>query len=167
LAGFFVLIPMAIGLATVGMTMVRSIRVFHLSRDAGRMFARDIDFSQTANRALLLKLANGLTITDTGGKGVLILSLIQCTATNQAYCVRRFVVGNAALRASSFCTPTKIAADGTVDYTHDAASNASSFLTRLSMSTGDTAYVVETYFSSAEFDGADFLGNGTYVLSVF
>src|ERR1700733_3686296 len=81
LAGMFFLVPLILGAMTVGMTLGRSIRVADLNRAAGHMFARGVDFSQASNRALLLRMAIGLGMTDTGGQGVIMLSEIQCTST--------------------------------------------------------------------------------------
>jgi len=168
LAGIFVLVPLTLGATTVGMTLARSIHVFEFNRNAGRLFSRGVDFSQPSNRALLLRLANGLNIADQGGDGVVILTGVLCTPTGQAVATRRYVIGNASLRSSSYANPTKIDENGTVDYEHDGGANLNSLLTALPMSPGETAYLVETYYSSAEYDWAGFLqGKGIYTMGVF
>ena len=168
LVGTFLAIPLTLGTMTVGMTLARTLRVYHLNRSAGHMFARGVDFSQPAGRALLVRMASGLNITDTGGTGAIVLSEIDCTSTGQAVCTRRLVIGKAGLRSSAFANPTKIDSNGNVDYTHDTAAVATKFLTLMTMSPGDVAYVVETYVSSADYDWAGFLpGNGTYTYGVF
>jgi len=167
LAGTFLLLPLVIGTATVGLSILESIHVVELSRDAARMFARGVDFSKPANRSLLLELANGLNITDSGGNGVVILSEIDGVGGGQAVCARRLVIGNAGLRASDFATPTKFTDSqaGTVDIT-DASAKANSFLNVLAMSAGDKAYVAETYFQGFSWPGL-FTSSGMYNRSIF
>jgi len=166
--GTFIAIPLVLGTMTVGMTLARTLLVYHLNRSAGHMFARGVDFSQPANRALLVRMANGLNITDSGGTGVIILSEIDVTDTGQAVCSRRLMIGNAGLRPSNFANPTLIDSSGNVDYTHDSGANANTFLALMPMAAGEIAYVVETYVSSADYDWAGFLtGNATYTYGVF
>ena len=168
LVGTFIAIPLTLGTMTVGMTLARTLRVYHVNRSAGHMFARGVDFSQPTGRALLVRMANGLNITDSGGTGVIMLSEIDCTNTGQAVCSRRLVIGNAGVRGSAFASPTHIDSSGIVDYTHDPSATATAFLKLMTMSPGDVAYVVETYVSSADYDWAGFLtGNGTYTYGVF
>ena len=158
---------MALGTATVGLSILEAIHVVELNRDAAHMFARGVDFSKNANRSLLLELADGLNITDGGGNGVVILSEIDAIGGGQAVCARRLVIGNAALRASDFATPRKFtnSQTGMVDIT-DPSAQANSFLNVLAMSAGDKAYVAETYFQGFEWQGL-FSSSGMYTRSVF
>jgi len=168
LASVFVFIPLILGTMTVGVTLARTIHVYHLNRDMGHMFARGVDFSQAQNRALAVRMSNGLNITDSGGNGVVILSMIQCIGAGQAVCARRLVIGNAALRSSSFASPTQIDANGNVNFAADPGAQANSFLSVMAMSPGETAYLSESYFSSSDYDWTGFLtGNGTYTRAVF
>lgn len=168
LVGIFIFVPLTLGTASVGMTLARSILVCELNRNAGRMLAQGTDFSQAAGRALLLRLAKGLNITDTGGDGVVILSVIQSTGAGQAVCTRRYVIGNAALRSSSYVNPQRIDTSGAVDYLNDPAANANAVLSLLPMSAGETCFLVETYYRSSDFDWAGFwTGKGTYMTAVF
>jgi hypothetical protein len=184
LVGTFLLLPLVLGTATLGLSILESIHAVELNRDAAHMFARGVDFSQAANRSLLLELANGLDITDSGGQGVETVSTpykikfgrvtlgtprvveIDGLAGGQAVCARRLVIGNAALRASNFATPAKFTdSQGDVDIT-DPSAQANSFLNVLPMSAGDKAYVAETYFQ-----GFNWLGlapnTGMYTRSIF
>jgi hypothetical protein len=166
LAGTFLLLPLTIGTATVGLSILESIHVVELNRDAAHMFARGVDFSQTANQNLLLELGNGLNISASGGNGVVILSEIDAIGGGQAVCARRLVIGNAALRASDFATPKKFTdQSGTVDIT-DPSAQANSFLNVLAMSAGDKAYVAETYFQGFSWTGW-FTSSGMYTRSIF
>jgi hypothetical protein len=167
LVGTFLLLPLVLGTATVGLSILESIHAVELNRDAAHMFARGGDFSKAANRSLLLELANGLNITDSGGNGVIILSEIDAIGGGQAVCARRLVIGNADLRASDFATPTKFtnSQTGMVDIT-DPSAQANSFLNVLAMSAGDKAYVAETYFQGFELPGL-FNSSGMYTRSIF
>ena len=170
LAGSFIFLPMLIGTATVGMSILQSIAVTALNRDAGHMFAQGVDFTQTKNRNLLIKVAGDLNITDSGGNGVIIFSEIHGTGTNLAVCWRRVVLGNAALRASSFASPKSslLDSDGNVKNTADPSANANSFTAVMPMNAGDIAYVTETYFSTAKYDWTGLLtGTGIYTRSIF
>lgn len=168
LAAAFVMIPLILGAATVGTTLVRTLHVYQFNRDMGHMLARGVDFSQAQNRALAVRMANGLDIADSGGAGVVILSTIQCVSAGQAICIRRLVVGNPALRTSAFSNPTHVDSAGNVDVSHDPAAGANPFLSVMTMSPGEVAYVSESYFSSSDYDWAGFLsGNGTYTRAVF
>ena len=169
LAGSFVFVPLLVGTVTVGMSLLRSIQVAALNRDAGHLFATGMDFSQSANRQLLLKIAGTLNITDSGGQGVVILSEIDGTGTNQAVCSRRYVIGNPALRASSFASPNSVNSSGTVTNLNDASSKTSGFAPAvMPMAQGDVAYVAETYFSTSQYDWAALLtGTGVYTKAVF
>jgi Flp pilus assembly protein TadG len=168
LVASFILVPLVLGTMSIGMTMARTIRIYQITRDVAHMFARGVDFSQSANQSLLLTMATGLNITATGGDGVIILSGIQCTGAGQAVCTRRLVIGNSGLRASNYASPTQIDSSGNVNYTQDRGANASSFLNVMPMSTGESTYVVETYYASSDYDLSGFWnGQGTYTMAVF
>jgi hypothetical protein len=171
LAGSFVFLPLLAGCSTVGMSMLRSIQVVELNRDAGHMFSEGVDFSQAGNRNILLKIASGLGITDGGGQGVIILSEIDGTGSNAAVCSRRIVIGNAALRASFYVNPSSAVVDssGAVTNLNDPSANANSFTSSvMPMNAGDVAYVAETYLSTSAYDWTGVLsGTGIYTKSVF
>src|SRR5712692_4606052 len=110
-------IPLLLGMFVTGTNITRSIQVSQISRDAGHMYAMNVDFSQAANQDVIVRLALGLGMTTTGGDGVVILSHIinvylsdctaaglsaaQCTNLDQTVFTHRIVIGNASLRASS------------------------------------------------------------------
>jgi hypothetical protein len=166
LAGSFIFVPLLVGTMAVGMAMIRSIQVTALNRDAGHMFSLGLDFSQAANQNLLVKIAGDLNITPTGGDGVVILSEIVGTGTNQAVIAQRLVVGNSSLRASNYGTPDMIDSGGNV--TPDASATATNFTPAvMSMVAGQVAYVAETYFSTSDVSLGGLLPNGIYVWAVF
>ncbi len=170
LAGSFVFVPILLGLSTVGMSLLMSSRVAALNRNATHMFATGMDFSQAASVNLLLKTAGTLNIAAAGGNGVVILSEIQGTGNGTAVCVRRVVIGNAGLRSSSYVNPktSLLDAGGNVTNLKDASANATSFNSMLTLASGQTAYLGETYFSTAQFDWTGVLkGTGIYQKVVF
>ncbi len=169
LASTFLLVPLIVGTATVGLSLLQNIEVVQLNRDAGNLFARGTDFSLPANRSLLLQLANGLHISDSGGSGAIVLTVIQRTGAN-AVCLRRLVIGNPAMAAKSsrFVNPTKfIDSSGHVD-TADPSANADAFLNTFDMDPGETVYIAETYFQTPDYDWPGLLsGTGIYTRSFF
>ena len=171
LAASFVFLPLLAGTATVGMSMLRSMKVQALNRNVAHMFATGVDFSQAANRNLVLKIAGSLHIQDSGGSGVILLTEIDGTGNGQAICARRIVIGNAALRASSYVTPASSVLDsgGAVTNLNDPSARVNAaFLTMMPMSQGDVVYLAETYFSTSDYDWAGFLtGTGIYTKAMF
>lgn len=170
LAGAFIFAPMLIGLSTVGMSALRSMQVIALNRNAGHMFAMGVDFSQAGNKDILQKISGSLQVTDAAGKGVMILSEIAGTGNNQAVCTRQFVFGNTALRQSSYTNPAPRLLDGAGNVTNmsDPSASANAFAAIMPIAQGQTAYVAETYFSTAEYDWTGFLnGTGVYAKAVF
>ena len=160
-----------------------------VNRDAGSMFVRNIDFSLPVNQQILLRIAKGLGITLTGGNGVLILSQVMyvgdneclaggrqpntsaCPNYNQYVFRKRFVIGNAGLRASFFGTPSSavIAADGSIAgaaYLADASCVATGFGAFLTMTGGEMSYLSETYQVSASLSLPG-ISAGTYARNFF
>jgi hypothetical protein len=167
LAGSFIFMPLLVGTASIGMSIIRSIQVTALNRDAGHLFAGGVDFSQTVNQNLLVKIAGDLSITPGGGNGVVILSEIDGTGVNQAVVSRRLVIGNASLRASSYGTPDGIDASGNVTSTDGSATAVNFTPAVLPMVEGQIAYVAETYFSTSDYNLGGMMPNGIYVWTVF
>jgi hypothetical protein len=169
--------------------MVQTVQV---SRDTAHMYARGIDFSQTANQNIAVALAPNSGMTTTGGNGVIVLSQIRqvyladctaaavagCTNLGQAVFSNQIVIGNSALSASRFGTPPPAIVDSTgniaaSDYltnTADVATGFSSVLSAagLTLADGDVVYMSETYLSTPNLS---FLGtqasNGVYARSIF
>ena len=171
LAGSFIFLPLLAGAATIGMSLFMSTQVVGLNRDAGHMFAMGVDFSQSSNRNLLLKIAGNLNITDSGGNGVVILTEIDGTGNNQAVCARRLVIGNAALQSSAYVNPASNLLDSGGNVTNEADPSAAvnpSFTAIMPMAQGQVAYLVETYFSTAQYDWTGLLNNtGIHMKAIF
>jgi len=168
LVAVFFFVPLTLGTAVFGMNLIRGVQVTQLNRDACQMFSRGVDFSITQNQSMLLQLAGNLNISRGSGNGEVILSTIQCTSPGQAVCTRRIVIGNAGLRSSSFSNPTLVDSVGNVDFINDPAAADNSFLSRLPMNAGDTAYLAESYFQSPDLDIPGFRSNtGVYARAIF
>lgn len=181
------LVPLLLGTFVVGMNLTRSIQATQITRDAGHMYAMGIDFSQNANKDVLVRLAIGMNMTRTGGTGVIILSKImkvyqsdcdaasltsvQCTNLNQNVVTNRLVIGNSATRASDFGTPNAslIDSQGNVsNYLRDTSARANNFSSVLALNAGEIAFLSEAYFASLDLDFQSYqTGTGIYARSIF
>jgi len=123
-----VLVPLFLGTGVTGINMIRTLQTVQLARDAGHMYARGVDFSQTGNQTILVNLGSALGLSGTAGQGsgVVILSEMTyvddntCaaagaatngvhngTCTNFGYWVfqQRLEIGNTAVRSSNYGSP--------------------------------------------------------------
>ncbi len=167
------LIPLLLGTVNVGMNLSRSIQVTQLSRDAGHMYVRFVDFSEPANQNLIVRLAAGLGMTRTGGNGKVILTRVmmigedECTAgglqlqecTNylQPVITQQIIIGNALLSPSELGEPPSSLKDqkGEIsmsDYLTDVRTRAIGFNSILPLQPGELAYVAEAIFEAPEFN---------------
>ncbi|MDQ6663337.1 MAG: hypothetical protein M3Z23_02975 [Acidobacteriota bacterium] len=184
-------VPLLMGTFVIGLNLLRAIQVMQVCRDAGHMFAYGVDFSQTGNQNLLIRLTNGLNFSTSGGNGVVIFSTVsaigalQCTAAgyqadttncpnlNQIVFTRRIVVGNSSARASNFGTPGSGTVDGNgyilaSDYLTNISERATGFSTLLPLAAGQIAYLTETYLASPDIDWTNFMtGTGVYARTIF
>lgn len=177
------LVPAFFGTVSTGMALGKGIQTSQVARDAGHMYVRQVDFSQTANKNLIVRLANGMGMTLTGGNGVVILTQVlmigpaECTAAglNDAACVnknwpvitQRLTVGNTGLYTSTIGTPSPslIQTDGTISATNylKEISCRANTLTQgtttglLTLQPAERTYVSEAYFRAPELA---FLRNG-------
>jgi Flp pilus assembly protein TadG len=165
------LVPLLIGTVHIGMNITRSIQVTQVSRDAGHMFARYVDFSLVENQDMIVRLAEGLGMTRTGGTGKVTLSqimfvgqdqctagglsLAQCTNYNQPVIIRRLAIGSNSLTQSTVGTPNSGLLDskGNVsNYLRESSARATGFNSVLQLQAGEFAYVSEAYFRSPLYD---------------
>lgn len=170
------------GTVVVGLNLGRSIHAAQVNRDAGSFFVRGIDFTSLQNKKILVRLAQGLGVTETGGTGVIILTKVtwipqsRCTALNLAGCnankhvmTQRLVVGNASARQSTLGTPAAslIDAKGLVtDFMVD--DSAIAYFPWMNLNENEYAYVSESYFASPGFDLPGFrTGSGVYSISMY
>ncbi|HWB85717.1 MAG TPA: TadE/TadG family type IV pilus assembly protein [Bryobacteraceae bacterium] len=184
---FTFLLPLLFGGVTTGINLRRSIQAEQIARDAGHMYASSVDFSDSSNQAILIRLTEGLNMTATGGDGVIILSTVtyvtqddctaaglkssQCVNANQSVVVNRIVIGNSSLRTSQFGTPTASLIDSEGDvsnYLTDTSARATGFGSVLSLGDGDLAYVAEDYFTSPSYNILGYhLGGGVAARMIF
>jgi hypothetical protein len=182
-----VFVPLALGVATVGLNIIRAMQANQINRDAGHMFARATDLSGTAsglvNRGILFQMAPALQTTTSSGTAVLILTWVKylnsaascpdpCPNRFHVVILQRIVLGNAALKASAFGTVPAGSMDATTgkvtNPTTDTTVRADGVLSYLTMVDKDESYVSETYFSSADLAVPGFPSPaGTYARAFF
>jgi Flp pilus assembly protein TadG len=182
-----VLTPLLLGTVSLGLNLSRTIQVTQVVRDAGHMYARWVDFSLSSNQQLLVRLAQGLGMTQNGGNGVVILSkityiddadctgagltLAQCTNRNQYVILNRVVIGNVAFHSSTFGTPSSggMASNGDIiDYLRDTSARASNFSTLLTLQSGQFAFVAEGFFNGIGWGVPNYgVGNSMSARSIF
>jgi hypothetical protein len=176
------LVVMLMGTVVVGLNLGRSIQAGQINRDAGSMYVRGVDFSADFNRNILIRLAQGLGLSATGGKGIVIFSKVTwipsatCVAlslnpcnSNKHVIVQRLTLGDTSLRTSALGTPAPTLIDGK-GYLSNYMINTTAIATFPYMQLGvnEYAYVVESYFSSPDFDLPGFMeGTGVYNISVY
>jgi len=190
-----VVIPLFFGMVGAGVQLGRMNEAVQVCRDAAHMYARGVDFTQTANKNILVNLATGTGMTASGGNGVVIMSQIvlvyqadctaaaltagQCSNLGQLVFVNRMVTGNSGLRASNYGTPPSnlVNTQGNIaasDYLTKASLVVTgSMATELSnagltMNDGDVAYLTEFFESMPDLS---FLGvggsSGVYAKAIF
>jgi hypothetical protein len=172
--GAIFLVPLSIGVLLVTSNASQNDNAYQISHDVASMYAQGLNFSQRANQNIALSVADGKGIDMRGGKSVLILSKIRvvhpsdCPTTagkcgNKGYAVvtERYVLGNQALRASSFGTPATLdQTSGEVrDWANDPSARAAGFPANLKP--GEVTYAAECYLTSPE------SGSGVYSRSMF
>ncbi|HLK63324.1 MAG TPA: TadE family protein [Bryobacteraceae bacterium] len=122
-----VLVPLILGTGALGINLIKNMQTIQLARDAGHMFARGVDFSQTGNQNMLATLGTSLGLQTSGsGNAVVILSALtyvdantcvaggaatngvpnsSCTNLNKWVFVQRLEIGNTSLRTSNYGAP--------------------------------------------------------------
>lgn len=174
-------VPLLVGTSVVGTNLMRALQIAQVTRDAGHMYAYGVDFSLTANKAILVRLAKGLDISADGGSGAVVLSTItrigtlQCAAGgltvercpnyNHAVLVRRIVVGNPNVGISKFVTPQSnvIGSSGYIPaatYLTNASVRAPKFANLLTLPAGQPAHMAETRFNSTDVDWGTVMAGG-------
>lgn len=163
------LLPLYVWMLVFGLDLRRMMQTGQVSRDAGHMYARGVDFSLPGNQDVLVRLAAGMNMTRTGGSGVVILTRLlkvgtqectdggiavaSCTNLGKTVVTQRVVVGNASLKPSKVASPpgSLLQSDGSItpaDYLTKSGAVANGFESILLMADGETAYVSEAWFES-------------------
>src|ERR1700676_1263179 len=157
--GAIFLVPLSIGVLLVNSNASQNDHVKQISRDIASMYAQGMDFSRTANQTIALRVGEGLGMDIRAGQGVLILSKIrvvhdtdcpqpapaQCANKGYAVVAQRYVLGDLALRASSFGPPGHLdPATGNVqNWRDDPSARAQDFPP--SLKPGEFTYAAECY----------------------
>ena len=185
------LLPSMFGVFSIGMSLTKSIQAAVVARDSGSMFMRYVDFSTTQNRALIVRIARGLGMTDNGGNGTVTLTQIMwagagqciplyantasCPNFNRHVIIKRIVIGNAALTSSAFGTPASgiIGIDGNItvaNYLSNSTARADAFdaVMNPDLGDGEFAFVAEAYFITPELDMPGYrINTNVYQRSIF
>jgi hypothetical protein len=186
---FLFLVPILFGTFSVGMSGMRYIQAAVVCRDAGAMFMRDVDFTQSANQAMLVRIAHGMGLQQTGGNGVVILSQVMligdnecqaggyqpanCPNNGQTVFIKRVVVGNSTLHQSTFGTPPSglLQSDGTIskaNYLAAAGVRANNFTNILQLDAGKFGFLSEVFFRTPELNIPGFRDNSSvYLRNIF
>lgn len=192
-----VLAPALLGMFTVGMNLNRNLQAVQVARDAGHMYVRSVDFSETKNQHLIARLAKELKMVQDGtmdtpnphGAVVMILTKVhvptaaECAAAglDPGDCVnvglptitQRIVVGNEDLYPSAFGTPPKIKLKGkgavdNKDVLEEPALRATNTAALPLIPLGQDAYIAEVYVASPDFDLAGSItGTGVYARAIY
>lgn len=170
------LVPLLMGTVSVGMQLGRSVQVNQVTRDAGHMYVRNVDFSKIPNQRVIERLGEsiGLKIISAPNtsKGVVVLSKIvfagdsecaaggftpgTCPNYNQPVITHRLVLGKASLLTSKFGTPSSSIispVDGSIstpNYLTHFTARATLITSLIAMVDKDQAYIAETYFEAPE-----------------
>lgn len=158
--GALFLVPLTIGVVLIGNSADLDGRAKQISRDLVSMYAQGLDLSRSENRNLAMRVAQGLGLDDS--RGVVILSKIQvvhredcgtmpkCVNDGHPVVTQRYVLGNAALRMSSFGTPAQLdPVTGDIhDWANDISARAQEFDEQLRA--GESTYAAECYLTSGE-----------------
>lgn len=183
------LVPLLLGTVNVGMNLTRAVQVNQVSRDAGHMFARFVDFSLDNNQNIIVRLAYGLGMERTSGNGRVTLTRVmqigdiecaaggldvgQCTNYGLPVITQQIVIGDNTKRSSNLGEPPAYMLDSqgevsAADYLADVRTRASGFGQILTLGAGEMAYVSEAYFEAPEFDFPGFMENtSVYARTIF
>jgi hypothetical protein len=80
-----VLVPLLLGTGVIGVNMIRTLQTIQLARDAGRMYARGVDFSQQGNLTVLLQLGQSVGLAS-GSSSSAVVTLSALTYVDKAAC---------------------------------------------------------------------------------
>ena len=132
----FTLVPLLIGAGVIGVNLIRTLQTEQLARDAGHMFARNVDFSGTGNQQILANIGSSLGMSATAGSGNAVVILSELTYVDNAACatggavdshgnpngctnlgqwvfIKRLTLGNSNIRSSALGNPGGVTIDST------------------------------------------------------
>jgi len=115
------LVPLFLGTINLGLNLGYNLQVSQIARDAGHMYVRQLDFSLDASKEVVVRMASGMGMTKTGGKGVVILTKVlyigddqcaigglargSCPNWGRAVMIQRHTIGDTSLKTSTIGTP--------------------------------------------------------------
>ena len=176
------LFPLMMGVVIIGINLGRSIQIAQVCRDAGSMYVRGIDFSQAANKNELVRLANGMGMTASGGSGVVIFSKVQyipasaCTGipncnSNKYVVIHRLTVGSTSVTSSRLGPTGSVSTDSAgnvTNYMTDPNAVSPNFTNIMTLAANEYAFVAETSFLSPDLTAVGGSSStGVYARSVY
>jgi Flp pilus assembly protein TadG len=170
------LVPAFFGTVSTGLALGKAVQTSQVTRDAGHMYVRQVNFSVQQNKDLIVRLANGMGMTSTGGNGVVILTQVlmigdaecaaaglndsTCTNKNWPVITQRIVIGNSSLYNSTIGSPASslIQSDGSItptNYLKQFSCRASTLsqgtnVGLLTLQPSERTYVSEGFFRAPE-----------------
>ena len=134
-----VLLPLTLGVISIGLNMHLQLQTVQLARDAGHMFARGVDFTLLGNQQVLVAVGGSLGLSTTAGSGTAVVMLSQVRYVDVAACTQagkvdthgnpsgctnyqrwvfaqRIAIGNTTVHTSNLGSPpgSIVAADGSI-----------------------------------------------------
>lgn len=182
------LTPILLGVFVFGASLVREVQAIQVGRETAELYARNIDFSQSANQGIVTDYVsvglgmqgNGGNVTGgTAGNGLVVLSTYTMNNTtgaankNHVVVSNRIVIGNKNLYTSVFGNPAvaDIATDGSISqanqdsHTTDRADSVSNLIT---LTGGSSVRMVEVYFKTIAMSVSSVsAGGGHYSRAIF
>ena len=180
-------VMLMLGVVVLGINLGRSVEVAQVARDGGAMFVRGLDFTQTGNQQVLVRIAGPLNLQITGGDGLASMSKItfipdascgkptdasypDCTA-GKSVLMQRIVFGNTTLPGTHYVTVGSVTFDGqgnVANYATDPNAVISNFASALQLKPLEISYVTEAYFQTPDVNMQGFLSNtGIYSQAFF
>jgi len=181
-----VLVPLMMYMVILGVDLARFVEVTQVASDAGSMYSRGVDFSQSGNQQELARMGQTLGMAVPGtGSGAVLLSKITYIATNG--CTQPCNAGDYVLvqmndvgdggsspffPSHSFYTlagtPSYDSEGNVLNYMTDSNAVVSGVSTVLSLNSGEYAYVAEAYFPSTMINFPGFASNpGNYSRAIY
>ena len=179
--------PLLLGVGAVGIWLGRSLEATQLTRDVAHLYALGADFSLPGTQAIARTLSRDYSLSGTG-RSVLLFSRVlkvqqtdcdsaglhTCPNLNLPVFTQHIVMGNPALRTSSFGTPPSsyIGSGGNIvsaDYCKQTSLIATGFDAALALGAGQSSTLVEGYFAMPDLDFLNLpnAGGGYYVRFLF
>lgn len=162
--GAIFLIPLLIGVVMVSNSKDQTEQANQVSRDVASMYAQGVDFSNSANQKIAVRLAEGFGVRIGAGAGVLILSKIRrvssadCQAAGTGKCAnsgvpvitQRLTIGSGNLRPSSFGNPDEVdpRTGEVLNWATDPSARAREFY--INLKPGESTYAAECYLWTSD-----------------